>query len=191
MLRGVLALILALTVGGCSAYDISQTGRRFTDQAVSTVAIRRAVEQMPLSERIRGKTVYVETVSAGAQDADYLTRSIELNLMQQGATVVKNAEEADFILVLVVETAGTDVGRSDIQLPIPFGGGGAITLYSHVEQKGYARVRPFLYVADSQKTVEELDKCEGKSLYKRMRIAVFDVVSTDIYKDDGEFHLAN
>ena len=191
MLRTTVVITIALGIVGCSAYDVSQTGRRFTDQAVSTVSIRRAVEEMPLSDKIRGKTVYVDPVSAGAQDAAYLARSVELNLMQQGATVVKSPDDADFILVLIIEAAGTDVGQSNIQVPIPFAGSGAITFYSHVEQKGYARVRPFLYARDEQGTIEELGKCEGKSRYKRMRIVVFDVTSTDIYKDNGEFRLTN
>jgi len=169
-----------LMLAGCSSYEVAQTGRRYTDQATSTRAITMAVEDMKIPGKIIGKNVAVELVTPGSPDESYLKRCLELKLLEQGVKLVAKPEEADFLLVILVETSGTDVGRSEIRFPVPFAGTD-VTLYAHVEEKGRTRLRPFVLDAKNRLDIEELDLAEGESQFKRMKIAVFDVTKTDIH----------
>ena len=173
----------ALAVGGCSSYEVTQTGRRFTDQAVSTTAITKAVEEMAVPERLSGKNVFVELVTPGSPDEKYLKRCIELRLLREGVKVVGALDGAEYTLVFMVEMSGTDTGQSNVLVPVPFAGEQAL-IYAHVEETGYTRLRPYLYSVADPLEIEELEMAIGKSRFKRIKIAVFDVTKTDIYESE-------
>jgi len=176
-------VMVAVLLAGCSSYEVTQTGRRFTDQAVSTTAITKAVEGMTIPEKLVGKSVFVELVTPGSPDENYLKRCVELRLQREGVKVAAAADGADYALVLMAEMSGTDTGRSSIQVPVPFAGEQMI-LYAHVEETGYTRLRPYLYSLADPLQIEELGLAVGKSRFKRMKIAIFDVTRTDIYDSE-------
>lgn len=180
---GIAMVMAALLVAGCSSYEATQTGRRFTDQAVSTTAITKAVEAMTIPDELAGKSVFVELVTPGSPDEKYLERCIELRLQREGVNVAGAADGADYVLVFMVEMSGTDTGRSNVQVPVPFAGEQAI-IYAHVEETGYTRLRPYLYSVSDPLEIEELEMTIGKSRFKRMKIGVFDVTKTDIYEPE-------
>ena len=180
----VWAVILAVVfAAGCSSYEVSQTGRRFTDQAVSTTSITKAVQSMEIPEKIRGKQVFVETVSAGAQDEKYLKRCLEVRLLASGVKLATDPKSADYILIVMVEMCGTDVSKSNIEFPVPLAWGEVI-LYASMEEKGYTRFRPYLMEAENQVNAEPLDFAIGQSKYKRIKMGVLNVTRTDIYKQE-------
>lgn len=179
-MRIAILLSAVMLAVGCSSYEVTQTGRRYTDQATSTRAITMAVEDMEIPEKIVGKNVSLEIVTPGSPDENYLKRCLELKLLEQGVKLVSKPEEADFLLVILAETSGTDVGRANIEFPVPFAGAN-VTLYAHVVEKGYTRLRPFLLDAKNHLDIQELDLAQGQSQFKRMKIGVFDLTKTDIH----------
>ena len=176
----IIAVVLA---AGCSSYEVSQTGRRYTDQAVSTTAITKAVQSMKIPEKIRGKQVFVETVSAGAQDEKYLKRCLEVRLLASGVKLAADAKSADYIMIVMVEMCGTDVSKSNIEFPVPLAWGEVI-LYASMEEKGYTRFRPYLMDAADQVNAEPLAFGVGEAQYKRIKIGALNITRTDIYEQE-------
>ena len=115
-------------------------GRTALEQELTRTAIRRAVDRIPLDESILDGHWKIEVVTPDAKDADWIKSLLRQRLVGLGATISTDATAALPVLQADVAFAGSDVDNFYLGVPIPGGGGKALSFFQSVTERGRAGI---------------------------------------------------
>jgi len=109
--------MMVLTLTGCGTTKWSDTSRTATEQMLLSNAMDQAVGQMDF-KALFNKTVFIDSRPiAGATDSLYFISTVRQHLLANGAKVVDEKENADYVAELRAGTLGTD--RNDLMVGVP------------------------------------------------------------------------
>ena len=150
--------LMAVTLTSCGTTKWSDTARTATEQMLISNAMDRAVGQMNLTA-VFNKTVWIDSTAINeATDHKYLVSAVRQHLLANGAKVVENKEDADYVAELRAGTVGTD--RNDLMVGVPsfsiptgwttdyMAGSTAvpeIAVYKKTDQRAVVKVAVFVY----------------------------------------------
>jgi hypothetical protein len=164
---GELVLLLAgCLASGCATTRFTDTTRSAFEQELMAKAVEAAAEPLPLGV-VADSKIFLDSSHLGSRtDRDYIQYVIRKRLAEQGALVLDEPDEAEYIVLLGVGTSGTNRFDSLIGLPSsPVGGGffpvgvqlPEIAIHKNVRQQGVCRIRVAIIDTKTGFLVDELD----------------------------------
>jgi len=151
---------------GCAFSTRVQTPRSSWEQILATEAIDRALAKLDWP-RVDGKSVFVEVGPPGDVIDDlYLRRSIEVALANRGAKIVRNAQNAQYVLTTLVGAIGLDISGRFFGLMGSSGGLIPFTvpelaIYKSTRREGFAKTEIYLLDRDTDEIVHHSGPVEG------------------------------
>ncbi|MDG2305042.1 MAG: hypothetical protein P8R42_10365 [Candidatus Binatia bacterium] len=113
-------------------------GRTALEQELTRTAILRAVDQIPVDEAISSGSWKIEVVGPDAEDAGWIKSALRQRLVSLGATISNDQAASLPVIQADVRFAGSDVDNFYLGVPIPGGGGKALSVYQSISEIGRA-----------------------------------------------------
>jgi hypothetical protein len=185
LLHGCALFALLHLASGCAYSTRVTTPRSSWEQILATEAIDRALAKLDWPQ-VDGKAVFVEVGPPGDVIDDlYLRRGIEVALANRGAKIVRDAENAQYVLTTLVGAIGLDISGRFFGLMGSTGGLIPFTvpelaLYKTTHREGFAKTEIYLLDRDTSEVVHHSGPVEGAAYrLSKTYLFVFDTNKSD------------
>jgi hypothetical protein len=179
-----LTLIACVASIGCAFSRRVEVPRTGWEQILSTEAIDRALAQLEWPD-LSGQSVFVQLGAPASgkppvpegMDTEYLRRGVEVALVQRGAVIIDDDDEADFVMNVLIGAMGLDTsGRF---LGIQGSSGGLIpftipelAIYKRTKLEGFAKAEIALLDYKNGRVVHRSGPVQGTT-YRQSTIYFF------------------
>ena len=188
----VIAALSALT--GCTIDRETSPQRTATEQLMLSTAADRAAEQLTFGMP-EGTKVFVDSTNFDAYDGKYAIAKIRSRVLESGANLVNEKEQADAILEIRSGALSTDdhtfiVGIPSFQVPIPFAGEltfPELALFKKGAEKGVAKFAAVGYDTKTGKLIHSSDAKYGFSTQTEWVVLLLVSWKNDDFRPKGEF----
>ncbi len=134
-----LALIAAL-VAGCFNPSVTIDRRSAIEQQLTRTAIWRSIQAQAVHKDVLEGRWRVRVLAPEERDASWIETALELRLSRLGVEIAPQDETDANIVVAGVVYAGIDIDNFYVGVPIPGGGGQAISFYQSITERGRAEI---------------------------------------------------
>lgn len=110
------SLVLCALAGGCAKSKMSSTARTGTEQLLLSNAVDQSLSRVEFAS-FRGRKVFFNDKYLDSVDKTYVVGSVRHRLLQNGASLVADAAEADIVLEARSGALGTDSSETFYGLP--------------------------------------------------------------------------
>ena len=138
LLRGLFLFLLPVMLSACFNPLMVVDGRTALEQELTRTAILRAVDQIPLEQEVLSGAWKIEVVTPDAEDADWIKSLLRQHLVSQGATISIDKTASLPVIQADVRFAGSDVDNFYVGIPLPGGGGKALSFFQSITERGRA-----------------------------------------------------
>jgi hypothetical protein len=164
--------VLLPLAGGCSFSNRITLPRSAWEQILSTEAIDRALAKIEWPE-VSGRSVFVRLGAPGLDrpvpegiDIAYLLAAVDVALVKEGAIVVRDDNEADVVMVVLVGAMGIDISGRHLGVKGSAGGFIPFTipelpLYKRVRRQGFAKLEIALLDYKNGRVLHQSDPVQG------------------------------
>lgn len=163
-LRTFLFGLLPLLISACFNPLMVVDGRTALEQELTRTAILRAVDQIPLNKAILSGAWKIEVVSPDAEDADWIKSLLRQHLVSHGATISVDRTASLPVIQADVRFAGSDVDNFYVGIPLPGGGGKALSFFQSVTERGRAGLGLTLW-SEEGKLLGQSPQAKGTANY--------------------------
>lgn len=175
VLLALIVLALLPAAGGCATIRLTEVPRTATEQFMVSTAASRAVSQLTV-ESLFDRSIYIDNRYFESIDEPFILGELRQHLMQGGARVVADREDAE--IIVEPRTGGVGVDRYDFILGIPAvavptggavspGGGVVVTpelaIIKSIKQEGYAGIAYVAYWRDTGEFLTQSGPMIGES----------------------------
>lgn len=108
-----LALLISI---GCATSKTSNTARTATEQLLISTAVDQSLNRTDFRP-FQGHRVFVDEAYLDSVDKKYIVGSLRHRLLKNGASLAKNADEADVVLEVTSGGVGTNTYNSFVGVP--------------------------------------------------------------------------
>lgn len=194
LIAGVLVLVAACLATGCAMPGrVPGTLRSPLEQLLLSQAFERSAEQLTLGLP-KGTSVVLDSSGIGEdQDLDFITDAIVGWLGKEGIAVRQKADEAQYRLRMIVESAGNEeatnffgmMRSSSSYLPIALP---EIALYKKSHNEGFVRLYFDIFEVEGDRYVRSTSAVAGEARYTRYILFVlFKWYTTDMTSPPADF----
>lgn len=197
--RGLVLVVCASSVAACALpREVSRTPRSAIEQLLLTHSVARALEDVPVplpagavvavevsglqadrvQVRIDEESAHQGVMNSPSWDLAYVRDAVAGHLGELGYLVQSRANEADYVVRAMVESMGTNQGKTFFGLPsiqsvvIPFALP-QLTLYQELSQVAHVRVHLDLFENRSGRFVRSTPWSSGSSYYNQYTVFFF------------------
>jgi len=136
--RGLLVCLLPGILSACFNPLMVVDGRTALEQELTRTAILRAVDQIPIDKVVKSGAWQIQVVTPDAEDADWIKSLLRQHLVSQGATISIDKTAELPVIQANVRFAGSDVDNFYVGIPLPGGGGKALSFFQSITERGRA-----------------------------------------------------
>ncbi len=188
-------VIAALGVlAGCTTDRETSPQRTATEQLMLSTAADRAAEQLTFGMP-KGTKVFVDSTNFDAYDGKYAIAKIRSRVLESGANLINEKEQADAILEIRSGALSTDdhtfiVGIPSFQIPIPFAGEltfPELALFKKGTEKGVAKFAAVGYDAKTGALIHSSDAKYGFSTQTEWVVLLLVSWKNDDFRPKDEF----
>ena len=193
LIAGVLVLVAACLATGCAMPGRAPGPKSPLEQLLLSQAIERSAAQVVLGLP-KGTSVVLDSSSlAEDQDLYFITDAVEGWLGQQGVAVRQKADEAQYRLRMIVESAGNEeainffgmMQSSSVYLPIALP---EIALYKKSHNEGFVRLYFDIFEVAGDRYVRSTSAVSGEAQYTRyILFVVFKWHKTNMTSPPADF----
>ena len=137
-LRRLFLCLLPVLLSACFNPLMVVDGRTALEQELTRTAILRAVDQIPLDKVVRSGAWQIQVVTPDAEDADWIKSLLRQHLVSHGATISIDKTAGLPVIQADVRFAGSDVDNFYVGIPLPGGGGKALSFFQSITERGRA-----------------------------------------------------
>ena len=137
-LQGLFFCLLPVLLSACFNPLMVVDGRTALEQELTRTAILRAVDQLPLDKVVKGGAWQIQVVTPDAEDADWTKSLLRQHLVSHGAKISMDKTAELPVIQANVRFAGSDVDNFYVGIPLPGGGGKALSFFQSITERGRA-----------------------------------------------------
>jgi len=179
-------LILPLVLLPACAHtrEPSKSPRSIIEQLLVTQAVERSLP--PLTVTLPEDASVIVEISGLTPDQSFLRDAVAAALGKQGFRVRRKEEEAGYLVKVLVQAMGTEVGETFLGMPEVQGGFLPISLpelavYKSVRQTGYARYSLEVFETNSGRLIHSTPWHVGTTYWNQYTLLFwFSFVSSDL-----------
>jgi hypothetical protein len=190
LILGCALFALLHLASGCAFSTRVETPRSSWEQILATESIDRALAKLDWP-RVDGKSIFVEVGPPGDVIDDlYLRRGIEVALAKRGAKIVRNSQNAQYVLTTLVGAIGLDIrgrffglqGSSGGMIPFTVP---ELAIYKSTRREGFAKTEIYLLDRDTDEIVHHSGPVEGTAYrLSKTYLFVFETRESDMERLD-------
>jgi hypothetical protein len=162
--RGLLFCLLPVLLSACFNPLMVVDGRTALEQELTRTAILRAVDQIPIDNVVKSGAWQIEVVTPDAEDADWIKSLLRQHLVSQGATISIDKTASLPVIQADVRFAGSDVDNFYVGIPLPGGGGKALSFFQSITERGRAGLGLTLW-SEEGKLLGQSPQVKGSANY--------------------------
>lgn len=172
----VLAAAGVLFAGCTSARDMTKSPRGAIEQLLLSQSLERSVSELSVPV-LNGASVFIQADGL-APDLSIVTSMIRDRLALQHVHIRARAEDAQFLIKVIVHSIGTEQAESLVGLPASQGAlipiaFPELALYKAVRQEGYVRFSMDIFEAATGRLVQSLPWRAGAAHYNNFTVFFF------------------
>ena len=137
---GVTLVLIAALVTGCFNPSVTIDRRSAIEQQLTRTAIWRAIEVQAIHKDALEGRWRVRVLAPEERDADWIQAALELRLSRLGVEIAPPDDAETNVVVAGVVYAGIDIDNFYVGVPIPGGGGQALSFYQSITERGRAEI---------------------------------------------------
>ena len=164
VLRGLFFGLLPVFISACFNPLMVVDGRTALEQELTRTAILRAVDEIPLNKAILSGAWKIEVVSPDAEDADWIKSLLRQHLVSHGVTISVDRTASLPVIQADVRFAGSDVDNFYVGIPLPGGGGKALSFFQSITERGRAGLGLTLW-SEEGKLLGQSPQAKGTANY--------------------------
>ncbi len=147
-LFSVFFLALALSAG-CTTRRVTTTSRTAMEQLLLSTAVDKALQKFDLP-MLAGSKVFVDCANLKGTDVEYLQVALRARVASQGSILVKDANQADYVMevasgALAMEDKSSLVGMPAMPMPQASVSVPEMSLFKTVEQTAILKLLIFVH----------------------------------------------
>ena len=162
--RALLLGLLPMLLSACFNPMMVVDGRTALEQELTRTAILRAVDQIPLNDVDLSGAWKIEVVTPDAEDADWIKSLLRQHLVSRGATISVDKTASLPVIQADVRFAGSDVDNFYVGIPLPGGGGKALSFFQSITERGRAGLGLTLW-SEEGKLLGQSPQVKGSANY--------------------------
>ena len=162
--RALLLSLLPMLLSACFNPMMVVDGRTALEQELTRTAILRAVDQIPLNDVVLSGAWKIEVVTPDAEDADWIKSLLRQHLVSHGAIISVDKAASLPVIQADVRFAGSDVDNFYVGVPLPGGGGKALSFFQSITERGRAGLGLTLW-SEEGKLLGQSPQVKGSANY--------------------------